>query len=63
MSDTKQKTPAQLRRKVEMLEAQVAELRAKLATAYSGWGDLCMEKIVAQERCKQALRILSGEDE
>jgi len=63
MSDTKPKTPAQLRRKIEMLEAQVAELKDQMSKAHAGWGNICSDKIIAQMRCEQAMRILSGADE
>ena len=63
MSDAKPKTPAQLRRKVEMLEAQVAELRAQLTRATGGWAEICMAKIIAEQRCQQAMRVLRGDDE
>jgi hypothetical protein len=59
----KSKSPAQMLRKIEILEAQIAELKQQLEKAHSGWGDICAEKILAQMRCEQALRILSGEDE
>jgi len=57
------KTPAQLLRRIAMLEAQNAELQAQMSKVLSTWSDMAMEKIIAQERCKQAMLILSGADD
>ena len=60
---TDKKTPAQLRRRIALLEAQNAELLKRCNEALRTWGDMAMEKIIAQERIKNALAILTGEDE
>ena len=59
---TLKKTPAQLLRRIAMLEAQNLELQKKLAKVHGGWGELCMEKIVFEHRCINAIKLLSGED-
>ena len=56
------RTPAQMARRIAMLEAQNADLHERMRRLLSDWGDICMRAIVAEERCKQSMQILAGED-
>jgi len=49
------KSPAQLMRRIAMLEAQNTELQDKLKTAFAGWGDLCMEKSLRKSGASKLL--------
>lgn len=60
---TDKKTPAQLRRRIALLEAQNAELQEQFKRVLSNWADMSMEKVIAEERVKNAMAMLTGEDE
>lgn len=59
----KAKTPAQLRRRSEMLEAQLAASNADRDRQFSIYRDQMYEAVDFRMRCEQAMRILSGEDQ
>lgn len=60
---SKPETIASLRRKVERLEAQKAELEARLDLHLTAYRENLYGAIDAKIRIKQAMAILSGEDE
>lgn len=58
---TKQ-TPANMLRKIERLERENEELRAKIAQHMRVYGELLAESVTYQIRIEQAQKVLNGED-
>lgn len=56
-------TIAQLRRKIERLEAQVESLKELSAHTFKNYAAYMGQFVDLDIRIKQAMRILSGEDE
>lgn len=58
----KKHTVSALLRKVQRLEAQIAELQAALGKSYRARGEYMLEAVDLRLRIKQAQAILNGED-
>lgn len=62
MTMTKQETIAQLKRKIERLEAQLAEMKASADKSFAFYGDYLALSVDQRIRIEQAIRILKGEE-
>lgn len=55
--------PAHARRKIERLEARIAELEARIDRDFSVYRENLYESVDAKTRIDHAIRILQGADE